>query len=266
MKRKTICVGTATFIASMAATMTSFGGQGPQNNAASTNVESFLGYWEGADRRDNSEIRTQMEISKNSDNSLRIEIEGSSGAFSGVIYTLSGNYDSAKGGLVCSGTRNQYEFLPDGSEENTIVSVNEFLYIGTDGRLYFDERIDSSFASECYRRPMVGGETAYGLDTKLIIPENTEDPGSYLCSWSDSAYITEQDMRLLDYGVARVVLNEIYARHGRLFKDQALQELFNEKTWYYGYIKPEDFNDGTMLNEIEKTNVQTIKKYMEKIK
>ena len=51
--------------------------------------------------------------------------------------------------------------------------------------------------------------------------------------------------------------NEIYARHGRLFNDPEIQEYFNGKAWYKGYIKPEDFDD-SVLSDVEKYNLKLI--------
>jgi hypothetical protein len=53
----------------------------------------------------------------------------------------------------------------------------------------------------------------------------------------------------------RVLRNEIYARHGRIFKDQALQKYFAAQAWY----KPNpDFKD-EMLNDVESQNLVKIK-------
>lgn len=53
----------------------------------------------------------------------------------------------------------------------------------------------------------------------------------------------------------RVLRNEIYARHGRIFKDPALQKYFTAQAWY----KPNpDFKD-EMLNDIESQNLVKIR-------
>ena len=59
---------------------------------------------------------------------------------------------------------------------------------------------------------------------------------------------------------ARYARNEIYARHGRKFKDKDLQKYFDNCSWYYGFIEPGDF-DESWLNEYEKKNVKVIKEY-----
>ena len=58
----------------------------------------------------------------------------------------------------------------------------------------------------------------------------------------------------------RIARNEIYARYGRMFKDQALQNYFNSKSWYTPSIRPEDFNEH-WLNEYEKANAKLIKSF-----
>jgi hypothetical protein len=53
----------------------------------------------------------------------------------------------------------------------------------------------------------------------------------------------------------KVLRNEIYARHGRIFKDAQLQKYFESQPWY----KPNpDFKD-EQLNEIEAANLKKIK-------
>ena len=51
--------------------------------------------------------------------------------------------------------------------------------------------------------------------------------------------------------------NEIYARHGRRFKDDELQEYFNSKSWYEGTIDPDDFAEN-ILSDIEIQNKDVI--------
>jgi hypothetical protein len=53
----------------------------------------------------------------------------------------------------------------------------------------------------------------------------------------------------------RVLRNEVYARHGRVFKDATLQKYFAAQPWY---VPNPDFKDD-MLNEIESQNLAKIK-------
>lgn len=54
-----------------------------------------------------------------------------------------------------------------------------------------------------------------------------------------------------------IARNEIYARHGRQFTNEYLQQYFNRCTWYHGEIPPQEF-DENVLNQIEKDNVQLL--------
>ena len=58
--------------------------------------------------------------------------------------------------------------------------------------------------------------------------------------------------------------SEIYARYGRIFQDESLQNYFESCTWYEGRIAAEDFQQD-MLNETEKENANMISAYEQKI-
>lgn len=57
--------------------------------------------------------------------------------------------------------------------------------------------------------------------------------------------------------VARRLRNEIFARHGRTFKDPLLQSYFASQEWYH----PNPRFDLSMLTPIERANVETIQRY-----
>lgn len=56
---------------------------------------------------------------------------------------------------------------------------------------------------------------------------------------------------------ARILRNEIFARHGKVFKDKKLQNYFSGFAWY----KPNAKFDEKTLSEIEKKNVATLLEY-----
>lgn len=82
------------------------------------------------------------------------------------------------------------------------------------------------------------------------IPEEERIP-DYILPYSDSAYLTEADLTGLTPEQLRIARNEIYARHGRIFKDEELAEYFGGKSWYYPIT--EEVLD-TELNEYEIAN------------
>lgn len=81
--------------------------------------------------------------------------------------------------------------------------------------------------------------------------------GEYLIPDSDTRYLSDAEVNTMSQDFARYALNEIYARHGRRFNDAALQAYFDEKTWYYGYVDPRDFNED-WLSPLEKENVRKL--------
>ncbi len=88
----------------------------------------------------------------------------------------------------------------------------------------------------------------------------TAKSSSYIISYSSSAYLDYSDIEGMSSSTLRKARNEIYARHGRRFNDSSLQSYFNSKSWYSGYIDPEDF-DESVLNSYEKANVAFILSY-----
>ena len=67
--------------------------------------------------------------------------------------------------------------------------------------------------------------------------------------------ITDETLGDLFAEDLRVLRNEIYARHGRVFKDADLQKYFESQAWYKA--NP-DFKDD-QLSEIEVKNLSVIK-------
>ena len=86
----------------------------------------------------------------------------------------------------------------------------------------------------------------------------------YLLSESDSRRYTEAEIREMGMSTWELCLarNEIYARHGRKFKNEKIQEYFDNKDWYEGIYSPEEFDAMTSpLNDIERANAETIQSY-----
>lgn len=71
-------------------------------------------------------------------------------------------------------------------------------------------------------------------------------------------YLTEDDISGYDRGQIRVLKNSIYARHGRIFKDKALREYFNEQSWYRGTRNEVPAGE---FNKYENANIMFLKKY-----
>ena len=83
-------------------------------------------------------------------------------------------------------------------------------------------------------------------------------------SYTTVTKYTLQDLSILDSYGLKITRNEIFARHGRMFNDQELQEYFKRQQWYVPQIAANDF-DASCLNEVEKYNVNLISVYEEQI-
>ncbi|PZW94060.1 YARHG domain-containing protein [Lachnoanaerobaculum umeaense] len=79
----------------------------------------------------------------------------------------------------------------------------------------------------------------------------------YIFADSSTRVLTDAEVNALDQNTARYALNEIYARRGRKFKDQELQNYFNGKSWYVGTIEPDNFDESS-LTAIEKENTKKL--------
>lgn len=83
-------------------------------------------------------------------------------------------------------------------------------------------------------------------EAEYILP----DSANYLYSREELEGFTKERLRL-----AR---NEIYARHGRIFKDSDLSDYFESMEWYNGYIEANQFQE-SLLNQVELKNLKLLK-------
>jgi len=81
---------------------------------------------------------------------------------------------------------------------------------------------------------------------------------NYILPNSSDVELTEADLRYLSAKELTYARNEIYARHGYIFKSSELNEYFGSMSWYV----PNPNFDGT-LHGIEQSNANFIKDYQE---
>lgn len=82
----------------------------------------------------------------------------------------------------------------------------------------------------------------------------------YILPDSSARLLTLDDISGLSLAELELARNEIYARHGRRFVTDYIQEYFNSQQWYSGTIDPDDFDYG-VLSDIEVANVWFIYDY-----
>lgn len=77
----------------------------------------------------------------------------------------------------------------------------------------------------------------------------------------ENRLVTDQMLRGLSLHELRLLRNEVYARHGRMFKAEWLQQYFFQQPWY---APDENFKDEELSGN-DKLNVETIVKFENKI-
>ena len=99
------------------------------------------------------------------------------------------------------------------------------------------------------------------ISTPVPVPTivETEVPkdNTYIIVDSNSRVLSDAEVSVLDENTKQMAINEIYARHGRKFKDQAIQEYFNQKAWYVPSVEPDSF-DESVFNKYERSNITSL--------
>lgn len=95
----------------------------------------------------------------------------------------------------------------------------------------------------------------YLKETPKYESKNSDLPGRY--PEASLRYLSVNEVSRFSSYELRLMRNEIFARHGYIFKSEDLRNYFNSQNWYQASY--EDVN--SMLSKIEKTNIDLIKKY-----
>lgn len=159
-------------------------------------------------------------------------------------------------------TPNESFVVDSGVNEGWFIGTHKWYYAGyeTLDALYKDivisnadaynheDHVDGNASSEAS-----GESTDEGDGTAYILPD------------SDTKLLSEKDLEELSDEECKLARNEIYARHGRKFKDEKLQAYFDARDWYEGTIEPDDFEE-SLLSEVEIANRDLLVAYEEKKK
>ncbi len=82
-------------------------------------------------------------------------------------------------------------------------------------------------------------------------------------SWLSSRSVTDADLEPFDGKGLDIMRNSIFARYGRRFNNQYLQQYFNGQSWYTPKYSPQEFPI-QLLSKLEMQNVQLIDKYQDR--
>lgn len=107
-----------------------------------------------------------------------------------------------------------------------------------------------------------GKESTVTSSNSDLNSNSNSNENDYILSGSDSRYIDKSEVLSLSETTMELALNEIYARHGRIFSTKSIADYFNSKSWYHGTISAENF-DESVFNKYEKANRDLIVEVME---
>ena len=135
-----------------------------------------------------------------------------------------------------------YGYQTLGELYKNVVTVNMDLY-------NYEDHVDESVAPATVQEEVP--------EIEDVTAEN-----GYILPNSEKELLTKDDLEGLTAEECEIARNEIYARHGRKFKDAELQAYFDACDWYEGSIEPGDFSE-TDLSDIEIANRDLIVEYEE---
>ena len=90
-------------------------------------------------------------------------------------------------------------------------------------------------------------------ESKPVFGSLTDD---YILPECATRYYDPNELEGISFDELYIARNEIYARHGRTFKNEKLNEYFQSKSWYTPLYTPEEFDKmgDSVFNEYEIAN------------
>ena len=82
-------------------------------------------------------------------------------------------------------------------------------------------------------------------------------------SWLSLRSVTDADLDPFDGKGLDIMRNSIFARYGRRFNNQYLQQYFNGQSWYTPKYSPQEFPI-KLLSKLEIQNAEFIDKYQDR--
>lgn len=136
---------------------------------------------------------------------------------------------------------------------------------GMNGKMYVN--LDNCDAVNCQ---IEDGKVKTIMYTKLSEEELSELYRSsmadeYIFPDSDVKYLSEDEVRSVEADKLALGRNEIFARHGYIFKDESFRQYFEGTSWYEGTVSSDQFNVDSVFNDFEKKNVELIKKIEDEV-
>lgn len=220
----------------------------------------------GIETEKQTEKQTKKETEPQTDAEPIIETDENGNPMETLILDASGNIVDSFGGSSGGEGDSYSEGSGDtGSYDNGSGDGNIDIYDPGNGNYYYDNSWDSGYSEDSGN----GGSADSGSSGSGN--SGNSGSGSALGDfWSDSImpqtysqYITEDDLSVFSNSELRLIRNEIFARHGRIFYDEELSGYFGGKAWYNPMYSPDQFdaNMDQYLTACELANLDVIISY-----
>ncbi len=148
-------------------------------------------------------------------------------------------------------------------------------YSSGDGNYSDGSYGDEGYSDGSYEQPIEiqdPGNGSYSYDggsgDNISVSDNggggsASTPDDVIIQGISSRYIGEEELYNYDLGQLRLIRNEIFALHGRIFDSQDLRDYFSQKSWYVPTYSPEEFDANMFyyLNDYEEANLNVIMNY-----
>lgn len=124
----------------------------------------------------------------------------------------------------------------------------------TDVSYYYEDAAISEEYQEMF-------DLVYAVEASISIDKEgvQYNPDEFVFPMSHTIRLEDADLLTCSDNELFVARNEIYARHGRWFRDFYLSNYFDSCSWYHGTVSSDEF-DETVLSQVEKDNILAIKR------
>lgn len=95
------------------------------------------------------------------------------------------------------------------------------------------------------------------MDTTAVVTSNPTLAQDKNYSWLAYKSVTDADLAGKSAFELDIIRNSIFARHGRQFVNQELQNYFNNQPWYRPIYSPNEFPNN-LLSDLERKNAAYI--------
>lgn len=192
-----------------------------------------------------------------------MEISDTEAAFfqkaSRQLYTE--EYGSPSGGWlfsICFSEDESYKQYPNYEPLARVEDGYYFLSYPTDVQGYLENETAMEEYGEMFREVEWAADSIeFTCEDAVWITYDSE----YIFPNSSYEYLTRDDLKGMTADEAQMAINEIYARYGRKFILPEVQEYFDTKSWYYGFIEADEF-DTSIFTDEEWANIMLLSEYM----